>query len=83
MGTSLILRTTAEKALKELGVEASLAHTDVGTARGQRVDLVIGQPTYLEELGDMATVTVPVEHFTNLAHVKERISEALKKEGWY
>lgn len=82
MGSSLILRTTAEKALGQLGVEATLSHADVGSARGQRPDVVIAQPTYLDELGDLAPVMVPVTSFIDTAHVKARIAERLEERGW-
>lgn len=82
MGSSLILRTTAEKALAQLGVEARLAHTDVSSARGQNPDLVIAQPAYLDELGELAPLMVPITSFIDTAHVKERIAAALNAKGW-
>ena len=82
MGSSLILRTTAEKALQRLDIPATLRHTDVGSARGERVDVVIAQQTYLDELGDIAPVMVPITDFVNLDHVEQRLREGLEKEGW-
>lgn len=82
MGSSLILRTTAEKAFERMGVDATLRHTDVGSARGEHPDIVIAQQTYLDELGDIATVMVPIDNFINVDHVEGRILDALKKEGW-
>lgn len=82
MGSSLILRTTAEKALAQLGVEATLSHTDVSSARGQRPDVVIAQPTYLGELGELAPVMVPITSFVDAKHVRERLAEKLAEKGW-
>lgn len=82
MGSSLILRTTAEKAFAQLGVEISISHTDVSSARGQRPDVVLAQPTYLGELGDLAPVMVPVTSFIDTNHVRERLSEGLAEKGW-
>ena len=82
MGSSLILRTTAEKALQRLDVPATLRHGDVGSARGERVDVVIAQQTYLDELGDIAPVMVAITDFVNLDHVEQRLREGLEKEGW-
>lgn len=82
MGSSLMLRTTAQRALEEIGVPATLEHTDVGSARGQRADLVIGQPSYLSEVGDIAPVQVPVTSFVDVKHVRERIEKALREQGW-
>ena len=82
MGTSLILRTTAQRALQELGISASLEHTDIGSARGQRADLVIGQATYLSEVGDIAPVSVPITSFVDVAHVRAQLEKALTDKGW-
>ena len=82
MGSSLILRTTAQRALEQLGVPASLDHTDVGSARGQKADVVIGQPSYLSEVGDIATLSVPITSFVDVKHVRERLETALAEKGW-
>jgi PTS system ascorbate-specific IIC component len=82
MGTSLILRTTAQRALEQLGVPASLEHTDIGSARGQRADVVIGQSTYLSEVGDIAPVSVPITSFVDVNHVREQLEKALTEKGW-
>lgn len=81
MGSSLILRTTAEKAFERMGLDAALRHTDVGSARGERPDMVIAQQTYLEDLGEIAPVMVPIENFINVDHVEGRIRDALEQEG--
>jgi PTS system ascorbate-specific IIC component len=73
---------TAQRALQQLGVPASLEHTDIGSARGQRVDIVIGQSTYLSEVGDIAPVNVPITSFVDVNHVRERLEKALIEKGW-
>ncbi|MCD1267628.1 PTS ascorbate transporter subunit IIC [Microbacterium sp. MEC084] len=82
MGSSLILRTTAQKALEQMGVPASLDHADVGSARGQRPHVVIGQPSYLSEVGGIAPVAVPITSFVDVKHVRERLEQALTEKGW-
>ncbi|WP_344339236.1 PTS transporter subunit IIC, partial [Agrococcus versicolor] len=82
MGSSLILRTTAQAALADLGVAATMDHTDVSSARSATADVVVAQQTYLGELGDLAPVMVPIESFVDRAHVQARIAEALRTKGW-
>jgi len=82
MGTSLILRTTAEKALQRLEIPATLHHADVGSARGEHPDVVIAQQSYLDELAGIAPVMVAIDNFVNVDHVEKRLLEALKKKGW-
>ncbi|MDO5663055.1 MAG: PTS transporter subunit IIC [Brachybacterium sp.] len=82
MGSSLILRTTVEKVLREMDVEAKISHTDVGSARGETPDLVVAQASYLDELGRMAPVMVAVDDFVNTDHVRERVADGLREKGW-
>lgn len=82
MGSSLILRRTAEQALERLGVEAELEHTDVGSARGTRAHVVIGQPTYLSELSDVDALPVAIESFVDVRHAETRLRAAFEERGW-
>ena len=82
MGSSLILRTTAQRALEELGVSAEIEHADLGSARGKQVDVVIGQQIHVSELGDVAPVSVTITSFVDTAHVREQIATELKRKGW-
>ena len=82
MGSSLILRRTAEQALERLGVEAQLDHTDVGSARGTSADIVIGQPTYLDELEGVDALPVPIESFVDVNQAEQRLRAALERQGW-
>lgn len=82
MGSSLILRTTAQRALEQMGIPATLEHSDVGSARGQHADVVIGQASYLTDIGNIAPVVVPVTSFVDVKHVRARLEEALEGKGW-
>lgn len=82
MGSSLILRMTAQKAFGRLGIPIEIEHTDIGSARGQRADVVVAQSSYLEELGEIAPVMVAISDFVNVDHVQKRLEAGLKEEGW-
>jgi ascorbate PTS system EIIB component len=56
MGSSLILRMNAEKALSALGVNAKVEHTDLSSARGMRADVAIAQGLHADELAGVASV---------------------------
>lgn len=82
MGSSLILRTTAQRALDDLGISADTEHADLGSARGKQADVVIGQQIHISELHDVAPVNVTITSFVNTEHVREKIEAALKQKGW-
>ncbi|MFO7944347.1 MAG: PTS sugar transporter subunit IIB [Anaerolineales bacterium] len=82
MGSSLILRMTSEKAFKELGVNAKVVATDVGSARSMQPDIIIGQAMHTEEFEGVAPVIVSITNFTDHQALKEKLTEPLRQQGW-
>lgn len=82
MGSSLILKMTAETALKKLGVDATVENTDVSSARGMAPDVVVGQGMHTDELGDIAPVVVTVSDFLDSDGLAEKLREPLREHGW-
>lgn len=82
MGSSLILRMSAEQALKELGVRAKVEATDVSSARGMKADVILGQGMHTEEFQGAAPVVVAISNFMDVAGLKERLAEHLREQGW-
>ena len=81
MGTSLIMRMTAEEVFKELGVRAHVLATDVSSARGMRADLLIGQAMHTSEFADRGPSVVTVDNFINKAEMREKILAGLEAMG--
>ena len=48
MGSSLIMKMTIDKALRELGVEAEIEHWDAGTVGSKNVDLIVTSEDFAE-----------------------------------
>jgi PTS system ascorbate-specific IIB component len=82
MGTSLMLRMTAEDALRDLGVEAKVEATDVSSARGMSTDVIIGQGMHAEEFVGAAPVVIGVSNFMDKEGLKARLAEELRGAGW-
>ena len=82
MGTSLILRMTAETVLARLGVDAVVENTDISTARGMTADVIIGQGMHIIELGGLAPVSVTIDDFIDDVALEERLRPALEDQGW-
>jgi PTS system ascorbate-specific IIB component len=81
MGSSLMLRMTAEEALRDLGIDAKVEHTDVSSARGMRVDVVIGQGMHTSELEGVAPVVITVDNFLDKEALAAQLREALGDRG--
>lgn len=82
MGSSLILKMTAEKALAELGVEARVEHADLSSARGMRADVILAQGLHIGELQGEAPVIIEVSNFLDVKALKVQLAARLKATGW-
>ncbi|WP_067970727.1 PTS sugar transporter subunit IIB [Nocardiopsis trehalosi] len=82
MGSSLILKMTAEDAFRELGVAARVENTDISSARGMTPDIVIGQGMHTSELGDLAPVVLAVDNFLDKEPIVAALRERLPEHGW-
>ncbi|GGT98760.1 MULTISPECIES: PTS sugar transporter subunit IIB [Actinomadura] len=82
MGSSLMLKMTAEDALRSLGVEARVENTDVSTARGMSPDVVIGQGMHTGEIADLAPVVITISDFLDKEGLEAQLRERLTEQGW-
>ncbi|MBC6460058.1 PTS sugar transporter subunit IIB [Actinomadura sp. HBU206391] len=82
MGTSLMLKMTAEDALRALGVDARVECTDVSTARGMWPDVVIGQEMHTSELPDLAPVVITISDFLDTDGLQAALRERFTEQGW-
>lgn len=82
MGSSLMLRMTAEKALAELGVKARVEATDVSSARSMPADVILGQGMHTEEFAGAAPVVVTISNFMDSDALKAQLEGPLREQGW-
>lgn len=82
MGTSLILRMTAESVLRRMGVNAAVQNTDISAARSTEADVIVGQDMHMSELQGAAPVIVTVDDFVNEDALEARLRPALEDAGW-
>jgi PTS system ascorbate-specific IIB component len=76
----MLLKMQVEKALKTLGVEATVDLADISTAKGQAayVDLVITSNELAERIGKIKTPIITVSNFMDVNAIKEGVEAALK-----
>lgn len=80
LGSGLLLRMQAEKALKQLGVQADVEVSDMGSARAlaASADLIITSEELAQQLGNVKPRIVTITNFVNLAEMVAKLGEALK-----
>jgi PTS system ascorbate-specific IIB component len=80
LGSGLLLRMQAEKALRQLGiVDADLEVADIGSARAmaQTADLIITSHELAEQLGKVKPRVVTISNFVDLKEMVEKLRAAL------
>jgi ascorbate PTS system EIIB component len=80
LGSALVLRMQAEKALKELGLTADLEVTDIGTARAvaPSADLILTSEELAPQLGAVKPKVVTISNFIDLREMVTKLKAAIE-----
>ena len=83
MGSSVILKMNAEKALKELGVDAKLEVSDATTGKGaaQTADLVLIGKELAYLVRDINKPIIELTSFVNKQEIKDKLRDYFEKNG--
>lgn len=82
MGSSLILRMTAEEAFRDLGVRAKVEATDLSSAKGAKPDMILAQGMHAAEFQGAAPVVIAVTNFVDKEALKSQLEEPMREAGW-
>ena len=79
LGSALVLRMQAEKALKELRLEAELEVADIGTARAvaPKADLILTSEELAPQLGAVKPRVVTISNFIDLREMVTKLKAAI------
>lgn len=81
LGSSLILKMTVDKALKELGASGhDIEHWDAGTVDSKQADLIVTSEDFADRFAGRGNV-VFVKNVVNTGEVKEKLEAYLKANG--
>lgn len=80
LGTGLLLRMQAEKALRELGIDADLEVADIGTARAlaSTADLILTSEELAPQLGQVKPKIVTISNFIDLREMVDKLRAAME-----
>lgn len=80
LGTGLLLRMQAEKALKELGIQADVEVADIGTARAlaSSADLILTSEELAQQLGQVKPKIVTITNFIDLREMVTKLRAAIE-----
>jgi PTS system ascorbate-specific IIB component len=80
VGSSILLGIHIKEMLKKLGIKGDVKEADVTTCKGQSVDIVVNQPTWMGALRGMRSYKrcVVVKNIVNYKEVEEKLKAALE-----
>lgn len=80
LGSGLLLRMQAEKALKQLGLDADLEVADIGTARAlaSSADIILTSNELAEQLGPVKPKVVTISNFIDLDEMVTKLKAAIE-----
>ncbi|WP_340618221.1 PTS sugar transporter subunit IIB [Xenorhabdus entomophaga] len=83
LGTSLIMEMSIKNILQELGVEASVEHIDLGSAKGAVSDIFVGTKDIAEQLviQNADRKIIALENMLDKSAMRVRLSAALAEMG--
>jgi PTS system ascorbate-specific IIB component len=79
IGTSEILRVTAQRALQRLGIDATVTATDADHVRdlGDEVQVILATSEKVAAIGRTYAQIIVIENILDQAEVEEKLADAL------
>ncbi|WP_434525103.1 PTS sugar transporter subunit IIB [Photorhabdus asymbiotica] len=83
LGTSLMMEMGIKNILKDIGIDASVDHVDLGSAKATQSDIFVGTKDIAEQLVAQAVdgKIVALDNMVDKAAMKQRLSAALTELG--
>lgn len=82
IGTSVLLKMNAEKALRQMGADADadVEAADIGTARGaaRTANLVLTSAELVDEIGAVPAQVIVIDNFTDVAEITEKLRPVIE-----
>ncbi|MGB9794210.1 PTS sugar transporter subunit IIB [Caldisericum exile] len=79
LGSGLVLKMTLEKAIKEMGVNASVEVADVASATSMDVDLVVTSFEFAKSFTQKGIKVITIKNYTDVNEMKEKLQDILKE----
>jgi PTS system ascorbate-specific IIB component len=78
-GSSMVLRMTIESVLKELGVTATVATSDIGMAKSEMADIIVTSSEFAPLLKDKGVPILEIKNYVDKQEMKEKLLTVLPK----
>lgn len=79
-GSSMVLRMTIESVLKELGVQAVVSTSDIGSATSETADLIVTSAEFATLLANKGIPIISIKNYVDKQEMKEKLIPYLSKQ---
>lgn len=80
-GTSLMVKMTIDDILNEIGFEAEVEASDVGSVKGKDADLVVSSAEMRHQLSDLESDVIFLNNMADKEEIREKLLAYLKEKG--
>lgn len=77
LGSSFMVSLKVEKLIKEMGIDASVKHSDLSSAKGMNADLYLGASDIIKNLEGNNRVVVGLKNMLDEKELKKVLTENL------
>ncbi|NLW59631.1 MAG: PTS sugar transporter subunit IIB [Firmicutes bacterium] len=81
LGSSFMIEMNIKKVLGELGVEAEVGHSDLSSAKAMQADVYVGTRDIAGQLESLGGEVISLNSMIDLAELKEKLEEVLRKKN--
>ncbi|MBW9212910.1 MULTISPECIES: PTS sugar transporter subunit IIB [Terrabacteria group] len=82
VGSSMVLKMTIDKAIRELNIDAEVENTDLSSAKSMDADVYLTSSELKEELSRNTTKPVyPIKKYMDKEEVKDALKQYLSERG--
>jgi len=79
VGSSMILKMTIQKALRELDVEGEVVNADISDVSSQKADAIFTSPEFVGDLKKRTNARLyPVKKYSDIGEVKGQVEQLIK-----
>lgn len=79
LGSSFMMELNIKSIIKELGVEAEVTHTDLGSAKGEGAEIYVGTKDITSQLEGIGGEVVSLKNMIDKKDMKNQLIEVFKK----
>lgn len=76
LGSSFMIEMNIKKVLQELGLEATVEHSDLSSASGIKADIYVGTRDIASQLTSLGGKVISLNSMIDKKELKEKIAEA-------